>query len=146
MRPIILDASVVAKWYIAEEDSEKAVRIRDLHSAGGLRLSEPDLVLYELGNALSKHPAFTEGDLVRALESFLDLGIELVDLAEPGLLRMCFEASKRSRVTFYDAAYAALAKMRGGALLTADEELRDKVGGYCEVQLLRDFSLAEPHP
>jgi predicted nucleic acid-binding protein len=131
-----VDASVVAKWYIAEEDSEKAVQIRDLHSAGKVTLTSPLLVLFEVGNALTKHPSFSGQDAAKAFQSLLDLGLKLRSFTEPSLLQSAFKISKEFGITFYDAAYAALTT--GGFLVTADKELYMKVKPICLVQLLSE--------
>jgi predicted nucleic acid-binding protein len=138
-----VDASIVAKWYISEEDSEKAVQIRDLYAAGRLSLAAPLLVIYELGNALGKHPAYTEAESERAFQSFLDLSLKLRSPTEPKLLKTCFEVSRELRITFYDAAYVALTKEYDATLITADRELHDKIKEHCNAQLLRSTSLAK---
>jgi len=138
-----VDASVVAKWYIMEEDFEKALRIRDLHSAGEITLSSPMLVVYELGNTLSKHPSFTVDDSEKAFQSFLDLSLKLRSFAEHKLLRRSFEISRELRITFYDALYVTLAKESQATLITADKQLHNKVKRYCDTKLLGEVALEE---
>jgi predicted nucleic acid-binding protein len=136
-----VDASVVAKWYIAEEDSEKAVQIRDLHSAGKVVLTSPLLVLFEVGNTLMKHPSFTGQDALKAFQSLLDLGITLRSFAEPSLLETAFKISRQFGITYYDAAYVALTT--GGFLVTADKELCMKIKPICSAQLLSETNPEE---
>jgi len=121
-----------------EKDFEKALRIRDLHSAGEITLSSPMLVIYELGNTLAKHPSFTVDDSEKAFRSFLDLSLKLRSFAEHKLLRRSFEVSRELRITFYDALYVALAKECQATLVTADKELHDKIKRYCDTQLLSE--------
>ena len=47
---IVLDASVVAKWFIEEEDTEKAIEIRDKFVRGEIKILVPSLLIYEIGN------------------------------------------------------------------------------------------------
>jgi predicted nucleic acid-binding protein len=132
-----VDASVVAKWYIAEEHSEKAVQIKDLHSAGKVTLTSPLLVLFEVGNALSKHPSFSGQDAEKAFQSLLDLGLKLRSFVESTLLDGAFRISREQGITFHDAAYVALTT--DGPLITADRELYMKVKKeYERVQLLSE--------
>jgi predicted nucleic acid-binding protein len=136
-----VDASVVAKWYIAEEDSEKAVQIRDLHSTGKVALTSPLLVLFEVGNTLIKHPSFTGQDALKAFQSLLDLELKLRSFAEASLLESAFKISREWGITFYDAAYVALTA--GGFLVTADKELYTKVNQICLAQLLSETNAEE---
>src|SRR2546429_103598 len=53
----LLDSSVIAKWFVQEEDSDKALEIRDLFIQKKHRVSTISLLRYELGNVLWKHPA-----------------------------------------------------------------------------------------
>ena len=47
---IVLDASVVAKWFIEEEDTEKAIEIRDKFVQGEIEVLVHSLLIYEIGN------------------------------------------------------------------------------------------------
>lgn len=47
------------------------------------------------------------------------------------------------QVTFYDAAYVALAKEYYAKLITADEELHNKIKEYCNSQLLSEVKPEE---
>lgn len=133
-----MDASVVAKWYIVEEDSDRALQIRTLHSAGKLMLSSPVLIIYEIGNALTRHPSFTNEDSAKAFQSLLDLGLGLRSLAEPSLLEKTFEISRQLRMTFYDAAYVALARDYDAMLITADKDLHRKIKRHCRARILSE--------
>jgi len=48
----VLDASVVLKWFVNEEDSDKAVRLRKQYYLGEREIVVPDLLLFEVSNAL----------------------------------------------------------------------------------------------
>ncbi|MEE8167770.1 MAG: type II toxin-antitoxin system VapC family toxin [Candidatus Hydrothermarchaeales archaeon] len=49
---VVLDTSVVAKWFLEGEGSEKALVIRDDFLSGKIPIIICDLTLYELGNLL----------------------------------------------------------------------------------------------
>jgi predicted nucleic acid-binding protein len=68
---IILDASVVVKWFSEEEYTEKALEIRERIRMGEERVIVPDLLLYELANALKYNPSFDVNDVSDALTSIL---------------------------------------------------------------------------
>ena len=48
----VLDASVILKWFLEEENSEKAITLKDGHSRGEFLVVIPDLAIYEVANAL----------------------------------------------------------------------------------------------
>lgn len=48
----VLDASVILKWFLKEEDSEKAIDLKTEIIQGNLLVILPDLILYEISNAL----------------------------------------------------------------------------------------------
>jgi predicted nucleic acid-binding protein len=106
-----------------------------------VNLTSPLLVLYEVGNTLTKHPSFTDQDAERAFQSLLDLGLKLRSFAESSLLGSAFKISRELGMTFYDAAYVTLTA--GGPLVTADKELYMKTKEYCQVQLLGETNPQE---
>jgi len=75
---IILDASVVVKWFSEEEYTEKALAIRERIRMGEERVIVPDLLLYELANALKYNPSFDANDVSDALTSIFDMDLEIV--------------------------------------------------------------------
>ena len=54
----VLDASVVIKWFSEEEYTDIAVKLRDGFFKGCNELVVPDLLLYEVSNALRYNPNF----------------------------------------------------------------------------------------
>ena len=48
----ILDSSVVIKWFSEEEDTATALEFREGYIQGELEIVTPDLLLYEIANAL----------------------------------------------------------------------------------------------
>ncbi len=49
----VLDASVVTKWFVEEEDSDRATKFLDDYSQGKCEISEPDLLIYSVDHDLS---------------------------------------------------------------------------------------------
>jgi predicted nucleic acid-binding protein len=45
-KEIVVDASVVVKWFAVERGFEKALKLRDTHLRGLARLVAPNLILY----------------------------------------------------------------------------------------------------
>lgn len=119
--PIVVDASVVLKWQLDDEDAvAQAIALRDdflLH--GRINLAAPSLLVYELANGmvtatrrlrLSRHQA-EEG-----LTSLLAAGIRLIP-ADPSRI---FLLSLQWRVSAYDGAYLAIAEKLDSEVWTGD--------------------------
>ncbi len=74
----ILDASVVMKWFAEEEDSDKAVEFLQGQARGDFLLVEPDLPIYEVANVLKYSKAFSEEEVIAAIQSLYNLEIDFV--------------------------------------------------------------------
>jgi predicted nucleic acid-binding protein len=67
MKFVVIDASVAVKWYVAEDESERAVALLD---ADEILFLAPDIFLAEVINALlrqNRAGQLTEDNLERAL-------------------------------------------------------------------------------
>ncbi len=49
---VVVDASVVVKWFVKEEGSEEALRLRDRYVEGEIQIIAPELITFEVLNAL----------------------------------------------------------------------------------------------
>lgn len=144
MRRIVIDASVVLKWYLPDEKfSRAALGILDKYVSYEIEILAPSLLEYEVLNGL--HIARKRGrihwDIVlTAVEGFVSLEIEKKDVSffYPEVLH--FTGSYE--LSAYDASYLALAKKEGTLLVTADKNLFNKVKkGLKWIKRLEDFSL-----
>lgn len=124
----VLDASVVIKWFICERDSDKALTLRDRYYQENFEIIVPDLILYEIGNALRFHPDISTDDVKDALNSLFDMGIEIVTPTR-NLLERATDLTLSHSITFYDALYLALAFEINDILITADEKFVSKLNG-----------------
>ena len=133
---LVLDTSVIAKWYIEEENTEKAIEIRDKFVAGKFAILEPTLLIYELGNVFRKHPAKSPEDVESDFKALFDIRLEFFEVREPGFLKFVFENGRKFGITFYDAVYVTLAMDEDCKLITTDGRLQRKVDGHMDVVLL----------
>ncbi len=130
-----MDASVAVKWFTEEEGTEASVKIRDQHIDGTLSLSAPDLLVYELSNALRYKPGFDEGKVRRAIADIIDLQ---VDLITPGreLMDKSAEAAFRYGATVYDSCYLALGELMGIEVYTSDRKFYEQAKGSGILKLI----------
>jgi predicted nucleic acid-binding protein len=87
----------------------------------------PDLFLFEITNVLARKIGATGEDIVDALRALDDLGVGSIGLNRPELL-LTIDLAVRHRLSTYDAANLALAKILDGQLLTLDTELAAAAG------------------
>ena len=125
---VVVDASVVVKWFVEEEHSREARLLRDAYSSGVVDLSCPSLLPYEVLNALKYSGAFGEEELKEVASTLDDFQLNLYEL-QGELAELSVELAMRKGLTVYDASYLALARKLGSVLYTADEELIGKSGG-----------------
>ena len=120
----VLDSSVALKWFLAEPDSGKALRLRDDARAGVHELLAPDVFAVEITHAITR--AEPAGRITPAEgSSFVaDLLTELPVL-HPSLplLPRAYAISSTARIGLYDCLYVALAEREGSELVTADDRL-----------------------
>src|SRR3989338_1459981 len=70
VKKFVLDTSVVVKWFSRDEDdAEHANKLRRQIQEGLCVITIPDLLFYELANALRHNPNFTAEDVRVALDS-----------------------------------------------------------------------------
>ena len=134
---VVPDASVLLKWILRSEhepDSDRALDLKTAWLADACELVVPSLWVFEVGNILGlKRPA-TAAPLLQAM---LDLGIR--EEAPHGYAAAIVRLMREHRVTFYDAAYHALAIRHRGTMLTADRAYVKKAARAGHVTLLNDW-------
>lgn len=127
VKQYILDTSVAVKWFTREEkDSAKALMLREQLLKGLCAITIPDLLLYEIANALKYNPKFSAKDVKDALDSILTMGIEIREI-EGLILNEAIEIAFKLKVTTYDAYFIALSRREKKPLLTADYKLFNRV-------------------
>ncbi len=122
----VLDASIVIKWFSEEEYTDKALELRDDFSKGDIELVVPDLMLYEVSNALRYNPDFNETDVSEAVGTLYDIGISII-VPNREVINSALNLAYEHKITVYDAYYVALAKEINFKLITADRKLYLKI-------------------
>ena len=65
-KPIVIDASVIAKWFVDEKGSSETLKIRRRYVAGEFKIVVPSLMIFEVLNALYYKKLFTTEELKNA--------------------------------------------------------------------------------
>lgn len=123
MREVVLDASVVLKWFHAEGEGnvEAARALRSAFEAGELQVIAPSLLWLEVINVAGRRWRWTAGQLEELAATLPALGFALVEPELPLVAEWT-----ASGLTAYDAAYVAVAEQSGVVLITDDREIRER--------------------
>lgn len=146
MNRIVIDASVVLKWYLADEEySSKALSILDKYVSNEIDILAPSLLEYEVINGLviaKKRGRIQEKKIFTAIDGFMSLEIKLINLSlyYPKVIHYC----KIYNRSAYDASYLALADDESISLVTADKGLYNVVKKDLKwVEWLSDLKLSD---
>ncbi|TFG26592.1 MAG: PIN domain-containing protein [Promethearchaeota archaeon] len=123
---VIIDASVITRWYLNEEWTNKALQLRHDYEQGKIMLIAPYLIFYEVGNALRYSKDLTQQDVVASLNSLIKLQIKLIYI-DKNLIDKMSEIAFLNNITIYDSSYCAIAELLSCRFITGDERLKEKV-------------------
>ncbi|MEE8401262.1 MAG: type II toxin-antitoxin system VapC family toxin [Candidatus Hydrothermarchaeaceae archaeon] len=136
---IVVDASVVAKWFLREVHSEKADAMRLDYVNGLVDLAAPDLLPYEVLNALRYNQDFGKADLEKIADSIKGYQLHLVPIKRRSV-GLAYEYG----ISVYDASYVALANELGVELYTADSKLIRRLDGFISAKHLSEYGPKSP--
>lgn len=125
---VILDSSVVAKWFFPEEHSKEALRVKDDFSSNALTVSVPLLLYYEINNLLktaTKSFRINAKDALDVYEAFLKL--DFIVYSSEDLMTKALKKAIEFDISSYDASYIVLADYLEKPFYTADQKLLSKI-------------------
>lgn len=125
MEKVVLDTSVIVKWFSKEGGHRQALEILDKIVTGEVVLMEPELIFYELINACWFGRKFTIRRIKRIMNEFINLNPEIQPV-EPKLMAAILKLIKKFPLTAYDASFIALAEEFKISLITADTKHHKK--------------------
>ncbi|MGD9921339.1 MAG: type II toxin-antitoxin system VapC family toxin [Pseudorhodoplanes sp.] len=124
MRPLVIDASVVLKWLLAEPEAASALLLRRQY-----HLIAPELILLECASTFWKRVRRRQLSVEEAL-----MLVEAIPLAGIEIISMQSEARAITDLALeldhpaYDCAYIVLAQSRQCRFATADTRLVTAIG------------------
>jgi predicted nucleic acid-binding protein len=126
-RHLVVDASVAAKWILAESGSEAAWELLDNDE---LTLHAPELCIAELTNTLWKRVRRGELKPFEAIEaSGLLRDLPMEEHAHKPIVLSALAIALQQNITVYDALYVALALSLETTVITADRRLMEAGAG-----------------
>jgi predicted nucleic acid-binding protein len=123
---LVIDASVVIKFYVPEILSDKAGEALARVEDGELLLYAPDLVYPETGNILWKKQRrreLTSEEVDEIANAFIALPM-IIESSKP-IIPLAVSIAMHSGITVYDAMYVAVARVYETKMITADKKLTD---------------------
>lgn len=117
---IVIDSSVVVKWFSKEADSQKALDLLNRFQASEHTLCVSDLLFIEVTNALRYKPTLNNS-LVEIISILYDLNLESYPSTKQ-LLQSASEMASEADVSIYDAIPVALAEQLDTYCITSDKK------------------------
>ena len=143
MNTLVVDASVVAKWFLpttGETLTDEALDLLKRYSVGDLRFLVPDLFWSELANVFWKAvhrgrwpPSSAETALRAARDRKIPTVSTIAVLDDAFTIALTFDRS------VYDSLYVAAAIAAKAHLVTADERLANALAAHLPVKWLGTF-------
>jgi predicted nucleic acid-binding protein len=134
LRPVVLDASVAAKWFLPDENlAPQADRLLE----EAISFFVPDLFWTEFANILwkaSRTGRISQASAMQSLENALAQPLKTAPSLS--LTKAALEIAAAFDRSVYDSLYLALAIESGTYLVTADERLFRAVGDTMPVRWL----------
>lgn len=142
---LVLDASVVIKWYLHEDLLEPALRLKDQIRGRSASVAVPRFFFVEAANVLWKNVTLRKDDLKRSdakgiFSRILDLPFHVLEDDE--ILLRALDLSIEHKISIYDGMYLAGALRFKATLVTADAVLVRRLTGSAaahHVKHLGDF-------
>lgn len=124
MTRLLVDSSVLIKWFHAEGEHEvvEARAIRDAHVHGDIDAHVLDLAFYDVGNVLVRALRWGPAAVARQLDDLLTIVGPPLTMAQEWL-HAAAHLAHAERLSFSDASWAAAARALDILLVSADAKL-----------------------
>ena len=138
---LIIDASVFAKWFLADEKNRTtALQLKKDYTEGKISISIPSITFYEISNLLRTSVMRSRLSREQAIIAYAGfLQIDLTSYELKSLLKEILETAITYNISSYDASYVSLSEQLEIPFYTADEKLLNKVSNHL-VKHLSEYS------
>lgn len=134
---LVLDASVIIKWILKENDYVIARKIAARYINKEVNISIPSFSYAEISNVLGRK---YDGEALSFI-SHLKFGSIEEKIMSLKVFSMTFDLMKKyPRVSFYDAAYHALALSENATFVTADADYYKIAKKEGQIIMLKDYA------
>ena len=119
MDQIVIEANLITKWYITEQNSDKAEILREKFVKKEFEIILSPLYKFEVLNALKYSNLFTQSELNSIGESLESYGFKVISIQNKireNMVNILMDYD----LTIYDASYVALATEMSCLFCTAD--------------------------
>lgn len=141
MDKIVVDSSIVIKWFIVQNYSLEANKILDAYKSEKLTLIAPDLIYAEFGNIIWKIQRFhglEAQDAQMILGLFQEIQLNIFPASE--LLKDAYQFAVNYQRTIYDSLYLVLSLRENCKFITADEKLYNAISqNISNIQLIKNW-------
>lgn len=121
---IVLDTSVLVKWFVNEHGSDSSRKIRSQQVAGKLVAHVSELALAELANALFSSGNLSKTDIANSVKAVMAINVAVHKISD--VVLEAVEIAWEKNLTVYDAIHLALADKLNAKLATFDNEILRK--------------------
>jgi len=132
---VVLDTSVIVKWFIEEKGSERSLLWLEKHIKKEEIILVPSLFFYEIANVLRYNKRLPTDEILNLIEELFRLNLKIEEVT-PELIMRGVVLAREENISIYDAIFVVLAKIYQLSFYTADEKLYKKVKGLGFVELL----------
>lgn len=139
MQKVVVDSSIILKWLNQKDELylDQAEAVLQDAREGKIQLLAPELAKYEIGNVLLIRKKLSQEQIEEAFNFFFALPIQFFpDSFE--LANSSYKIGQQAKITYYDAAFLALAKQEDATLVTDNIKHQGKSSAV-KVVALKDY-------
>ena len=134
---LVLDASVIVKWFCDERQSDIANKLRDDFFSDIYGIIVPDFLFYEVINAVKFSNVFSNKEKISVVHDLYLIGIDF-EYPDKEIMESALNIAMDYNATIYDSVYLAIARKHRCKYITADSDFAGKVKSK-DVLLLKDI-------
>lgn len=133
---LVLDASVLIKALIEEENSTEIRLLMKFAKKNELAVFAPPLIIFEVLNVLAKSGRKPE-EVKELFKRFQKLKIGIIEPKNKEIEKALEDATLHKSISYYDASYHALAEDMQATFLTADKKYYELMKKKGNIELLQ---------